>query len=493
MNRTSEWRGHALAGASIALLALLLLAPFAVLDPARGMSFSPAPFSDEGWNLVGAHNLVVFGQPATDEWTTWLLAVPFMVIEAAAMAIFGLDLVVARLVLISCVALTGAAIAWLLAPAVGTARAWAAGVAFVTSALVLYYGRLAFLEPMVGLFLALGILSIVPATRSNAFRWGIAGGLAIAFAVMTKGVAGPAGMTVVAVVLVAASRARWARRWLLGAIPVGVAIAAAWGLFVLWPHRDEIRTVVTVIYPPYVFPTGIRSALKHLSTLLFRDGLGWYAVPLLLLALAGAIRITRSCLRARRADWPADDAPLVAGAAALAALVVAALTLGIVDYQPNRYAVAFLPIAAIVGAWAIPDRLLGVASRRRAWLVAGATAVTVAVQGLVLHAGWVSGARTDVARMQSSALASLPRGATVVGRFAPLVALGAPVRTVVPFETVNDDDWYALGARYLMWVDTPPAWMADHPTAWSSRRTIACMEFDQPVRRTCLYELPDGS
>ena len=492
MIRDSGRIGVALAGASVGLLALLLLAPFAVFDPARGMSFSPAPFSDEGWNLVAARNLVLFGQPTTDEWTTWLLAVPFMVVQAVAMTVFGVDLVVARLVIIACVALTGSAIAWFLAPAVGAARAWVAGIAFVTSALVLYYGRLAFLEPMVGLFLALGILSIVPATRSKALGWGVVGGMSIALAVMTKGVAGPAGMSVLVVVLVAAGHARWARRWLLGAIPIGAAIAAAWGLLVLWPHRDEVAKVVTVIYPPYVFPTGIRSALKHLSTLFVGDGLGRYALPLLLLALAGVVGIARESLRARRADWPAAEAPLVAGVAAVVAFAVALFTLGIVDYQPNRYAVAFLPIAAIVGAWAIPGGLIGAGSPRRALVVAGAAAVVLAAQGLVLHAGWMNAARTEVARMQAAAHEALPRGATVVGRFAPLVALGAPVRTVIPFETVNDDDQYALGARYLLWIDTPPPWMADHAAAWAARTTIACMDFDQPLRRTCLYELPDG-
>ena len=60
----------------------------------------------------------------------------------------------------------------------------------------------------------------------------------------------------------------------------------------------------------------------------------------------------------------------------------------------------------------------------------------------------------------------------------------------MPFETVNDGDQYALGARYLVWIDTPPPWMSAHPDAWAARRTIDCFDWGKPNQRSCLYELP---
>jgi hypothetical protein len=474
---------------SIAVLALLLLAPFAGLDPVRGVTFSNAPFSDEAWNLMGARNLVLFGNATTDAWATWLLAIPFTAIEAAAFAVFGVKLVVARLVIIGAVTLTGAGITAALGGVVGHRAAWVAGVAYVTSALVLFYGRLAFLEPLVGLFLAVGVLSLTGAARGAAVRWGILGGGALALAVMTKGLALPSAVAVILVVLVLAGRVAWTRRWLAGAVPVAAALAAGWTLLVLLPNRQAVRAVLTTIYPPFNLPTRPGEAVHRLASLPFADDVLLLAGPLLLVAAIGTLRLVRSV---RREGVTAAGA---AGLAGLAALLAGLLVLGLVDYQPNRYVVAILPLAAIVAGWALPatDRIgwRGRPWNPPRWAAPIAAAILLASPGIVAQAGWMRSAGTEVARIQAVVLAALPAGATITGQYAPLVALGAPVRTLVPFKSVNDGDLYAEGTRYVAWTDKGPGWAANHPAAWAARRTIACMTWGKVPERTCVYELPD--
>jgi 4-amino-4-deoxy-L-arabinose transferase-like glycosyltransferase len=487
----------ALGPVSVAIVAGLLLAPFAAIDPARGVTFSNAPFSDEAWNLIGARNLVLFGHPSTDEWRTWLLTIPFTAIQTAALTVFGLDLVVARLVVIATVALTGAVIAAGLGPAIGSLRAWIAGVAYVTSALVLYYGRLAFLEPMVGAFLAIGVVSVVPAGRGRALQWGVVGGLALALAVMTKAVAVAASGAIVAVVALAAFRHAWARRWTLGALLSAGVVAMAWGGLVLWPRREEVATVVGVIYPPFGFPRDLAELVRQLGVFPLEDGVLPLTAPLLVLAILGIARTARRA-RAERIARRIGDPPVEASVeappgwwilpvAAFAALAVSVLLMGIVTYQPNRYAVAFLPLAAIVGGWALPDRLTVPDRSTRA--VAGLIVLAISVQGVVLQAYWVRHGGDELARIQPAA-AAIPPGASVAGQYAPLVAFREPVRAIVPFETVNDGDLYELGVRYVIWTDGGPAWTALHPEAWAARRTLGCMTWGIGVVRSCLYALP---
>ena len=470
---------------SVFAIAVLLLVPFIALDPARGLTFSNAPFSDEAWNLMGARNIVLFGHPSTDEWRTWLLATPFTAVQAVALAMLGLDLSVARLVIIVSVALTGTGIAAVLRDRVGALAAWIAGVAYVTSALVLYYGRLAFLEPLVGAFLATAVLSLVPAARNHALRWGMLGGLALALAVMTKGLAAPAAAAVMLVLLLAAVRVPWARRWLLGAVPVAAGAAAIWGLLVLWPNRRGVATVIGTIYPPFQLPADLASAWQQIAAFPTADNALGLALPLVILGLVAAGRVLWLVRRNGLPGVEAAIVPLAAGAALLASLGL----LSVVDYQPNRYVVAFLPLAAVLAAWAFPARVPGLPSN--GWVLKLAVAGLAAAPGLVLHFGALRPTGSEVATIQG-VLGDLPAGSTIVGQYAPLVGFGTTARTVVPFETVNDADQYAAGARYVVWIDEGPAWMTSkHAAAWAARETLACMTWGKVPVRSCVYRLLD--
>ena len=72
------------------------------VDPARGVTASTSPYTDEGWNVVNARDLVMFGSWATDDWRMYILNFPFSALEAAWMAAVGVGIVQARLLVIAC-------------------------------------------------------------------------------------------------------------------------------------------------------------------------------------------------------------------------------------------------------------------------------------------------------------------------------------------------------------------------------------------------------
>ena len=106
------------------------------------------------------------------------------------------------------------------------------------------------------------------------------------------------------------------------------------------------------------------------------------ALPLLSFALVGGLRAAylwrRGMLR---------GGFVAAGAAT--ALVAGLAVFAVVDYRPNRYLVALLPAAAILAGWVLAgvERL----PRRRAWIATAVAVAILAVPGLTLHAGWISG------------------------------------------------------------------------------------------------------
>ncbi len=134
----------------------VLLAAFVSADPAGNVTFSSSPFSDEGFNLVNARNLVQLGRWDTDQWNLYLVNLPYSLLAAASFRILGVGIDSARLVSIVCVSATAGALACGLRRSLGTAWAAFGGVAFATSGLVLFYGRLAYVEDLVVLGLALG-------------------------------------------------------------------------------------------------------------------------------------------------------------------------------------------------------------------------------------------------------------------------------------------------------------------------------------------------
>jgi hypothetical protein len=93
--------------------------------------------------------------------------------------------------------------------------------------------------------------------------------------------------------------------------------------------------------------------------------------------------------------------------------------------------------------------------------------------------------------MQARITAILPRGEIVWGGYAPLVAMGAPVTTIVPWSAAAANVGPAYRRLPVRWVvdgNHPPGWIVPRAAAWIARRQRACFEWNAaPV---CLYELP---
>ncbi|HLO36730.1 MAG TPA: hypothetical protein VK194_11630, partial [Candidatus Deferrimicrobium sp.] len=133
------------------LLVLVLLAVFVRVDPPGGVTTSNGPYTDEAWDVVNARNVVLLGRFSTDDWNLHLVNVPFSAAQAAVFAIAGVGMAQARFVSIVAVALAMAVLGWGLRRPLGRGPALLTAVAYGCSAMVLFYGRLAFLEPTVAL------------------------------------------------------------------------------------------------------------------------------------------------------------------------------------------------------------------------------------------------------------------------------------------------------------------------------------------------------
>ena len=83
--------------AAVALLGLQLPA-----DPATGVTASGAPFTDEGFQVLGARNLVLLGTWARDEWPLPWVELPFTITVAGTFELMGVGILQARLVSLAC-------------------------------------------------------------------------------------------------------------------------------------------------------------------------------------------------------------------------------------------------------------------------------------------------------------------------------------------------------------------------------------------------------
>lgn len=201
-----------------------LLAVFVLRDPAGRVTASNAPYSDEAWDLINPRNFVLFGTFSTDDWNLHLVNVPYSIIQAAVFTVAGVGMAQGRLLSIVAVALTMAALGWGLRRPLGQGAAILAALAYGTSTLVLYYGRLAFLEPLVALFLTVGGLLALRADGPRSGRWGLAAGLALALAIGTKPSAAFATAGLLVGLGLVRGRSPAVRRWIGGAV---VAIGLA--------------------------------------------------------------------------------------------------------------------------------------------------------------------------------------------------------------------------------------------------------------------------
>jgi 4-amino-4-deoxy-L-arabinose transferase-like glycosyltransferase len=466
----------------VAILLLLLLAA----DPAAGITTSNGIRTDEAWDVINARNLVLLGHWSTDDWNLHLVNVPYSVVMAAVFSAFGVGIEQARLVSVAATAITIGALGLGLRRALGGGAALLAAIAFGGATLVLYYGRLAFLEPTVTMWLTIGGLLVLRARSDRSGRWGSGAGIAFALAIGTK----PSVLFAITGLLIAVAvvgiRDAAPRRWLIGATAVIVVAAIGWTLLIGLPNREAVATDLRIwaAEPILASPATL---LRTLATFLIRnDHMLLLAVPILVFAAPGTV----VALRARRGLHPQVVDLAVA---AVGWLVAGYGLLAVAPYRPNRYELPLLPALAILGAigWcSLMDRRPDWRPRARVVAV-GAVAVAVAAPGLLSMAGWARSATYVLPAVQSQVSAALRRGDTIEGALAPAFALDAPAITLVSRQqtSVNPGDLYATrGVRWFVGArGAKPSWAKLHPAAWSGRVELVCVEWGGP---TCVWHVP---
>ena len=380
------------------------------------------------------------------------------------------------------------------------------GIAFATSGLILFYGRLAYLEDLVVLALTLGFLVLARADRLT-FRWGLVAGIFFAIAIGTK----PDAAFAVAGILLALAlfmrRGTW--RWIGGCLAVIALAGAAWAVFVWLPNRDAVSIDIQ-IWPQNTLPLNPIEWVVRAVIYPFRsDGVvGWMLGPLLVVAGAAVAAIVS--LRKR---LTATEVRL-----ALASLGWLAIGFGIlliVSYRPNRYAIQNVPALAVLVAIALsvvhrwlderaarPNGVTAnatseaptVGQRRRfstTSLLAAAAVVLLTAPGIVLYASWMKGATYTVPAIENQFATTVPDGQTVAGYPAALFFLKshAIAITTGPLNpALANADPYATGVRWYLQDRSDPAPIGVPASEWSARQTVTCAVWRGSD--ICLFKVP---
>jgi 4-amino-4-deoxy-L-arabinose transferase-like glycosyltransferase len=492
----------------------VLLAAFVAADPPRGATGSVSPFTDEAFNLFGARNFAQLGRLSTDDWNTYLVSLPFTLIEALWFKLVGVGIVQGRLVAIACTALAAALLVGGLRGAIGRVPALFGGLAFASSGLVLVYGRLAFLEDMVVLGLVAGTVVLARDDRLT-FRGGLASGVCYALAIGVKPSAAFAVAGILLAVALFLARDRAVRRWIAGSVVAIAALGLGWALLVWLPNRDAVALDLKIWAPEKISLSpidAINSAIRYVR--LSNDHLyGTMLGALLGLGSAGLVAI--ALLRKRL-----SKAQLRLVAASLGWLVFGFGILMIASYRPNRYVLPLVPALAILAAiglclttqWlreradgleasardADDDRAAGQPRPRsvtaRRWLAPGLAAVATVVAvapGLVWYGSWVRRATYDLPGIQARFANALPAGERVAGRDSALYLMRSGSVTLITQPgggPANPGDLYATGVRwYLLPVDDPaPPGVSN--AVWAARGTVMCAAYGGITN--CLFHVP---
>lgn len=472
----------ALPGALVGLVLLLVLLP---TEPAAGVTFSESPWTDEAWTLLGARNMALLGTWATDDLEAYLLQLPFHVAQLSVFELFGVGIIQARslslLLTISTIALT----ALLVARHFGRTAGAISGLGLATSALLVYYGRLAYLEPTVAFWLTAGTAILLFAPDRRVVIAGALGGACLALAIGTK----PSSLAAAGGILVgAAIAARIGRAPALGPLVASGVIFVAgigWAILIGLPNRDAIELVLRWWPQQPVPATPLDWVIRVGRYVRASDGANLLALPLYAAAALGVVMAwTR-----RRALEPGQR--MLIGAA-IGWVVIGIGFLVLTAYRPNRYVLPLLPPLAMLGgigvAWLLDRSPVG--ARR---LAAVALVAALVAPGLALWAGWVTASSSRLPAIQDEMLEIVDDGAAVEGGVGSAFAMRVPVPTLLsrPAIGMNGGDLYdGHRVRWLVADETyVPTWADDHPDAWAARETIRCWPWGDDGSE-CLIRIP---
>lgn len=473
----------------------LTLAPAAILlaalaaqiaaDPASGVTFSNSPFTDEGWNVMGARNWVLLGDWSAGNWVLHLVQLPFTVLEAIVFRIFGVGIVQARLLPIAC-SVASVGLAGVL---VQRRFGWPAGVlaaaALGSTSLVLYYGRLAFLEDLVMLALVAGAALLCRREPRHPTLEAVAVGVLLALAIGTKPLALFPAVGILAGAAVAGRRSGVLRRSLVAGGVIGAA-GLGWLLLVALPNRDAVQAAMQ-IWTPQQLPPDLETLIYRVTTFPQTDSMLFMSLPLAIGGLLGLVAVVTGWRRL-------DTAQRVLAGAAIGWLVVGVALLMVASYRPGRYALPILPALAILTGYLVPAarRLAPVLPRAASAVLLAAALAGVVLPGAVMAWGWASAATFDGPRLQERFAAAVQPAEPIEGGLAGFLAMRVPAPIYVRWSTtdLNTGDLYAdAGVRWVVATGAyRPPWADNHPDVWDGRQELFCVSWGKGTH--CLERLP---
>jgi 4-amino-4-deoxy-L-arabinose transferase-like glycosyltransferase len=424
---------------------------------------------------------VLLGSWATDDWQLYLVQLPFNVIVAGAFELFGVGIIQARIVSVAVSALAVGLIAMFVARRFGGAAGLLAGMSLATTSLLLYYGRLAMLEPTELLFLVTGFVLLLAhpaASGRSRILLGTAAGSAFALACGAKPSAVLAVTAMLGAFVLVQPKARAA--WIRAAACVGVLLVAAMAWFILIAVQPLSLDRILSVWPQEELPRTLGEMLDRANAYLdFSDRAIPLTRPLLAAAAVGTLVVVARW-RHLSTTQRATAAVALAWFAALAAFILA------VNYRPNRYVLPALPpLAVLAGAG-----LGGLASplRRWTWSLALVAVVVLAVPGIRQLAGWMNDATYRLPQIQSEVLDAIDGSGAVQG--SATFGMRVPEPLIVVHPTVNQGDLYVShGVRWvLVNRETVPNWAPLHTEAWAARTVGRC--YPWPSGEACLIHVP---
>jgi 4-amino-4-deoxy-L-arabinose transferase-like glycosyltransferase len=407
-------------------------------DAATTLSWSGAPFTDEGLYSHTARNRVLFGTWRTNEWDNRLVSPLFDGLAFLVFSLFGVGFVQVRLISIG-FALGGLLLFWSL-----LRRDWGPSWALLGATLWgldyfwIQYSRLGLLEPsMVGWLVAAAWCW--RRALDGTWRWAIGVGVCAGIAYIWKSLALLwLPVPLLALLLLGAQwpRGRVAAGYLAGLVVVGALYGLLWYL----PRLNEL-VAYNRFYAADRLPASPLEALQVLSRNA-RSRYVWAQTPILLaVALLGG-------LRALAAAWKRVLPPVVALALSWAVCGAALL---IMPYSPPRYYTLLLPAVVCLALFAIraTDNL------DSQLYIRSATSILLCMC-LIWNGWWYAqwaGKRRTTLRDGARELQRLvPRGEMVLGVAACGLSLGNDLPCAPPFAgLVNDQQSIErLGARYAL-------------------------------------------
>ena len=465
------------------LVALILLGVQLPADPAVGVTASDSPFTDEGWYVLGARNLALLGRLATDDWQLAWATLPFTLVAAAAFEILDVGIVQARIVSVICTVAAICVVTVVVARRLGSVAGIVAGIAMASSSLTLFYGRLAILEPMVALFLIVGVALLLARATDRPLARGLAAGAAFALAIGTKPSAALAVAGIIVGVVVAGPAVPGLRRRAVAAVGAVAVAGAAWAIAVI-PQPGVLDSILRI----WAVQAAPASPIDVWQRVIDYAGESDRAIPMTGPLLLGSVfGIGLLAVRWRSLD-PGQRA--LAGAA-IGWIAFGMATLLVASYRPSRYVVPMLPAMAILSGFAVALAAEGLRPARVAAAAATvALCIGLALPGIRDLVGWTAGASYRLPQIQAELLERLTDGHAIAGAVGPTFAMRVPVPAIVARPGLNDGDLYAThGVRWLLaGPQARPAWASDHPDAWAARERIAC--YPWPSGETCLIRIP---